>query len=262
MTGSDDQRGEGFDQVLADMRREYLEELGEQIQELLAAAREAADGGREIRNLAEVAIRTAISAKGPAAVLGFPLIEAVAQRLEDFLSDVGDFPPRAVDDIVRYADTFTDLIEGKIRADSSPRDLVRTLPQKLGFSCEDVEVRDVEVMLVMLHGAATHFVERELRQCGYRTTVVTSVFEALPQIVRTRPDLVIISAVMSELSGIDLAIAIATMPATRNTPVALITSLDPEDQYLKLLPPQVPVILKGRSFGDDLAEALDRLFII
>ncbi|MCH8835401.1 MAG: hypothetical protein IH925_05600, partial [Proteobacteria bacterium] len=98
--------------------------------------------------------------------------------------------------------------------------------------------------------------------CGYRITTVTSTFEALPLIVRTKPDMVIISAVMPNLSGIDLAIALAAMPATRNVPMALITSLDADDEYLKLLPDSVPVIHKSPAFGDDLAEALSRLFMI
>ena len=67
---------------------------------------------------------------------------------------------------------------------------------------------------------------------------------------------------MPELSGIDLAVALSAMPATRNIPCALITSLDPEDEYLKFLPGRVPVIHKGPSFGDDLADALSALFLI
>jgi CheY-like chemotaxis protein len=74
--------------------------------------------------------------------------------------------------------------------------------------------------------------------------------------------MVIISAVMPDLSGIDLAIALAAMPATRNVSTALITSLDDDDEYLRLLPGSVPVIHKGASFGDDIAEALSRLFLI
>lgn len=252
----------GFAEVVADLRREYLEELSEQAHELLTKAEKAGNDAAALDALVRDARKLALAAKVPAETLGFALIMAVSQRMEDFLTEVRTLPPRAREDILRYAETLVDLVEGRISSDVEPRALVRTLPQKLGFVVDDIETRDVEVMLVMLHGTATRFVERELHQCGYRTSVVTTTFEALPQIVRTRPDLVVVSAVMPDLSGIDLAIAIATMPATRNIPVALITSLDPDDDYLKLLPAHVPVILKGPTFGDDLAEALDRLFII
>ena len=72
----------------------------------------------------------------------------------------------------------------------------------------------------------------------------------------------IISAMVPELSGINFAIAFAAMPATRNIPTAIITSLSADDDYLKFLPRKVPVIFKGPSFGDDLYRTLDSLFLI
>lgn len=166
------------------------------------------------------------------------------------------------DDLEAFIETLLDIVEGRISVDAEASTLVRTLPPKAGFRISDIEVRDVEVLLVMPYGAAAHFVERELQQCGYRTHTVGNTFDALSVIVRTKPDLVIVGAVMPDLSGIDLVIGLHAMPQTRNIPTALITSLPPEDDYLKLLPPDVPVIHKGEQFGDDLAEALDRLFLI
>jgi len=81
-------------------------------------------------------------------------------------------------------------------------------------------------------------------------------------IIRTKPDFVVVLAMMPELNGIDLAISLTTMPATRNVPLALITSLEDDDDYLNLLPANVPVIHKGESFGDDLFKALDDMFLI
>ncbi len=52
------------------------------------------------------------------------------------------------------------------------------------------------------------------------------------------------------------------MPATRNIGVAVITSLDPEDANLKMLPPTVPIIQKSASFGDDLVKALQEEFLL
>ena len=252
----------GFEEVVSDLRREFLDELAEHTRGLQLKAEEVRRGCCPIEDIARDARRIAVSIQGNASNLGFPMIETVAQRMENFLADVKSFPPRALEDIVKYAEILTDFVEGReVDEDETPH-FVRSLPIKLGFDENEIETRDVEIMLVMLHGTATRFVERELRQCGYRTNAVASTFEAIPQIIRTKPDLVVVSAFMPDLSGIDLAIALASMPATRNIPVAVITSLDPEDEYLGLLPAHVPVILKGPSFGDDLADALDRLFII
>ncbi|MFD1379143.1 PleD family two-component system response regulator [Fodinicurvata halophila] len=105
-------------------------------------------------------------------------------------------------------------------------------------------------------------IEREISECGYRVTSVSTPFHALEMIVRTQPDLVIISAVLADLSGVDLAAGLKAMPQTRNTGMALITSYAREHDSLKYLPSAVPIIRKGASFADDLTSALNDQFII
>jgi CheY-like chemotaxis protein/HPt (histidine-containing phosphotransfer) domain-containing protein len=252
----------GVEEIADELRREFLDEAAETLRRLDVGLQEARHGRLPTEELVAAMRRAALPLRGQSANFGVRLLGTVALRLEDYLANVSHYPPRLFDDLERFVGTMLDVIEGRIPLDADASQVVRGLPRKVGFDVGDVEVRNVEVMLVMLHGVAAHFVEREMQQCGYRTSVVTSTFEALPLIVRTKPDLVIISAVMPELGGIDLAIALAAMPATRNVPTALITSLDPDDPYLRLLPGTVPVIHKGASFGDDLAEALSRLFLI
>ncbi len=99
-------------------------------------------------------------------------------------------------------------------------------------------------------------------ECGYRVTTIGNSYKALEFGARTLPDLMIVSAVMPDLDGINLYIALKAMPATRNIRVAVITSLDRDDANLKMLPPTVPIIHKSASFGDDLAKALQDEFLL
>jgi len=154
------------------------------------------------------------------------------------------------------------MVEGRQASDVVLASVVRTLPPRLGFELGDIQARNVEVMLVMPHGAQTRYVERELQQCGYRVSVVADTIEAFGHVVQSKPDLIVVSALMPHLDGIDLAIALASMPSTRNIPIAVITSLDPGDDALELLPKKIPVVHKGPTFGDDLFTALDSLFLI
>jgi CheY-like chemotaxis protein len=197
-----------------------------------------------------------------AANKGYQALGIVGHRLDDYFRSIKDLPPGVIDDLRKFSDVLVDLLDdpGSIPNDAS--EIVRKLPAKGGFDGTDIEVRSIEVMLVMLPGTGTRFVERELQQCGYRVSRVEDVFDALPTIVRTKPDLVVISGVMQELNGIDLAIGLSAMPATRNVPIALITALGDDDSYLSLLPENVPVIRKGASFADDLFQALDDMFLI
>ena len=249
--------------VLREMRQEFLDEAGDAARDLTLRVERLRHQSGDLVDLIRVARRHALSLRGQGEILGFSPLATVGHRLTDYLSESRTVVPTLVlDDLEAFLEVILDLVEGRIPVDTEQGPLVRRLPAKRGFAPEDIEVRDIEIMLIMEPGAQTHFVERELQQCGYRTVQIGSTFEALPLIVRTKPDMVIISAVMPGLSGIDLAIGVASMPETRNVPTALITSLDPDNELLALLPGQVPIIKKGASFPDDLFEALDNLFLI
>ncbi|WP_159104292.1 hypothetical protein [Sneathiella glossodoripedis] len=51
------------------------------------------------------------------------------------------------------------------------------------------------------------------------------------------------------------------MPVTKNIPVAVLTSLEPEHPDLKPLPIAVGLIRRGDQFGSDLADTLQRFRI-
>ncbi|WP_404385811.1 Hpt domain-containing protein [Caenispirillum salinarum] len=254
--------GGAVDDIIAEMRRTFLDEAADTLRALELVVEDARHDRLPQADMVHRVRTDAVSLRGQAANLGLSLIATVAARLEDYPVGTRQLPPRGFDDMEVFIETLLDIVEGRISMDTEAAALVRKLPPKAGFRVGDIEVRDVEVLLVMPYGAAAHFVERELQQCGYRTHTIGNTFDALSIIVRTKPDLVIVGAVMPDLSGIDLVMGLHAMPQTRNIPTALITSLPPEDDYLKLLPPDVPVIHKGAQFGDDLADALDRLFLI
>ena len=252
----------GFEEVAESVRQEARDETQELLSELDVLLGEVRHDPDRIDDFAAKARHASLIFKKQAGTVGLRLIGTIAHRMENYLSSVRELPPRAVDDMQIYIDKLSDVLEGRIDMNADASSLVRSLPSRVSFSEDDIVVQNIEVMLVMLHGTASHYVERELKQCGYRVTVVTTVFEAFPLVVRTKPDFIIISAIMPELYGIDLAVGLSAMPSTRNIPLALITSLDADDEQLQFLPQSIPIIRKGASFGDDLFKALDDLFLI
>ena len=135
---------------------------------------------------------------------------------------------------------------------------MRKLPSNANFAVEDVEIWITEVMLSMLHGAANHYVQRELPQCGHRVTTASTVLEAFLLILQTKLGLIIISEMMPELDSIE----IFSMSATRKIPLALISSHKLGDEHFGRVPANILIIQKGSSFCDDLFAALDNLFLI
>lgn len=257
------QRTEAYDGVVTDasaemieyMRQDFLDATGEK---LVALDRSLA-GGPDLDALRYFAF----DVKGQARNFGMTVLGLIAARFGDYLNALDHMAEWAVPGVRAFLDGMQGAIDGGIPDDADGRMIVRGLPARprvLGI--DDNDVLDVEVMLVMLHTSQTTFVEREIQACGYRTSIVTSPFEAFELVVLTRPDLVIASAVMPGLGGVDLATALATMPETRNTPVAILTSLGDDSEGLALLPKSVPVIHRGDSFGDDLARAMSHHFLL
>ncbi len=193
-----------------------------------------------------------------------PLVTIVAHRLSEYLADLKEVDAGQLDDVQTFVDQIRQALEGKVDSSTTgSAKVVRALPARrvAEFNPADVKVTDVEVMLVVPDKAMSRIVERELAACGYRVSNVHSPFQALEMAVRTRPDMVIVSGVLGDLSGVDIACALSSMPTTRNLPVAILTSYSWGHPSLQDLPSRVPVIRKGPNFGDDLAEALSRLHI-
>lgn len=241
-------------EMVENLRREFVDETLERLQTL--------DTGLvdQLGVIREFFFQT----RGQAHNFNLPLLDVVCRQAENYLSALTTIDGRREADIRRYLDAATDILEGTISSDTDPAQLVRTLPGRVSdaFSPDSIEIREVEVMLVMHHNAQTHFIEREVQACGYRVTIITSTLEALAHATRTKPDFMIVSAVMPGLSGIDLVMGLCHMPETRNIPLALITSLPAESDWLRVLPDGIPVIRKGQSFGDDLANALNEAFLL
>lgn len=252
----------GVGEIVDQLRIEFLDEVRETLRQLNFKLEDVRHEKIKIEEVVEDFQRATLGFKGQAHNYDMAPLATLAARAEDYLANVKTFPPRTLDDLQIFVDRMTDFSEANDQDDIDISKLVRNLPAKVKVEESILDIRNVEVLLVMHHGAATHFVEREMQECGYRISTCTSTLDAIPLIIRSKPDLVIISAMLPELSGIDLACGLTAMPATRNIPIALITSLDENDDYLKLLPERVPIIHKSASFGDDLADALSDLFLI
>lgn len=263
MTENGAGRPNGPHEIVDQLRQEFVDEAVETLQSLDVALEDARHGRKPEAELVREMRRAAVSLRGGAANFGNRAFATIAHRLDEYLANAPEaLPPRAWLELSDFLGLLIRAASGELPVDKELPGLVRGLPSKLGFDIAEIRPRDVEVLLVMPQGAQTKYVERELQQCGYRVCVVPDTIEAFSQVVQTKPDLIIVSALMDHLDGIDLAIALVSMPSTRNIPIAVITSLDPSDERLALLPKKVPVVHKGPSFGDDLFSALDSLFLI
>ncbi len=253
---------DGADATFQALREEFLEDAGEDLKNFLSYRNEAVAGSRPLDAVLHDARRVAVMLIGGANGFELPLVSVAAHRFDDYVASLSPDDAHGLAHLAVYGETLLDLVSEPVDKEETAAHLVRRLPAKGTFDPDQVDVREVEVLLVMQPGVATRVIERELIECGYRVATFTNSYKALEFAARTLPDLMIISAVMPDLDGIDLCIALKAMPATRNIGVAVITSLDPDDANLKHLPSTVPIIQKSASFGDDLAKALQDEFLL
>lgn len=194
--------------------------------------------------------------------VNMPAVELIVHRFDDYISDVSTPSDEQIDDLQAFCDRLRAALDGDDPAQPIELpEMVRQLPARKTFDISDITFLNIEVMLINSQRATAHFVERELQACGYRVVNVARSFEAIEMVVRTKPDMIICSAVLDELSGVDLACAFSSMPATAKIPFALLTSFSWGHPSLEGLPTRCAIIRKGPQFGDDLAEALARFQI-
>ncbi|SDE34031.1 Hpt domain-containing protein [Kordiimonas lacus] len=247
--------------LLEELRTEAIDTVEDRLRSLTEAVQDFQAGIIQ-GNDALAAIRLeAHSLKSVAQSFEMKSLKVMCHRFEDYFFNMKELTPESCKDILFYADRMAECLEAFIQnREIDVSQMMRKLPNKGGFNVGDITVTDIEVMLVMEPGIATKIVTRELLECGYRMINVASTMDAIQLIPSMRPDAVIVSRVMPELTGIDLACALKAMPSTRDIPVALIATSQKE-KYTDL-PADVPVLRKGANFADDVADVFVKLGIL
>ena len=251
--------GQSLDEVTAALRIEFIERAGDHLDELDAAITAAEADAASGRIPDDVEFRHHVrSLKSSGGTMGLPLVTVIAHRLEDYMSEMEAAGGSALAGIQVFVGRIRDAIEGRINdSTDNAAEIARAMPIA-GVADFDVVKVDKEVMLISPKDTSSRIVSRELQACGFRVVNVPSPFVALEQIALTKPDLAIATAVLDGLTGIDLACAVRSMPATHALHFALMTSFEEGHNALKSLPEGVPVIRKGPDLPDDLAEVLYR----
>jgi CheY-like chemotaxis protein len=248
------------EEVNALAEREVLDETRDVIDGFNIALQQVRGGDKD--KILEKLRQDAFSLRSKAQTVSIHGLAPLTQRLDEYVSNTGELSESAIGDIQTYVDRIAALLDGEeVVAAGDVARVVREMPHQPAFAVDDIVISEVEAMVVMPQRSAARAVQRELAACGYRTSVVTNPLEAIGLIIETQPDFVISAMVMPRISGADLCCALAAMPATKNIPVAVLTSLELDHPDLAALPMTVGRIRRGSQFGDDLAEVLQRFKI-
>jgi CheY-like chemotaxis protein/HPt (histidine-containing phosphotransfer) domain-containing protein len=192
--------------------------------------------------------------KGRGGSFGFPAISLIVHKLEDYL-EVIDAPA----DHVRDIQAFLDIIRGIAETGIYPPEneypvLLRSLPCHRREVSPSRPAREIHVLLAMPKDVQQRIVRQELASCGFDVTCVDTGVDAIRLALSTRPDAVFASLVLPDMSGTDLARALATIGTARKCPFGLLTTKTPDDPELAGFPGWV--ITKDEQFMETLTERL------
>jgi len=245
------------DDPFENLRRSFREETEERLGLMDKLVEEALKGAIAFAAALAQLRRDAHTIKGMGDASGFPLVSTVAHRLENYLDDIDGQPyERSLKDIRAYIDAMTSAMAGAASDDSAIAAVLRSLPVPTAFNPDDVVMHRVEALLVTASRVVGRLVGRELGACGIRAVLTQSPSEAFTLAIRMRPDLIIASATLAEVSGMELAGALAAMATTSKIPIAILTSLSKDDLARQGLPAGIPTIHTGERLSGDLAAVI------
>lgn len=246
-----------MDELMEQLKSEFSDYMSDRLSVLYKALDSLKQGNATSTDTLREIRREIHSLKGAGSTFGYPIVSLIAQRLETYLSGLKDLDEKHVAAVQVFADRIAEMAEREEQPDiAATNQIIRRLPARFEFDITDVEVRDVEIMLVTPNKLVARRAATELAACGFRVNIVSDPIEAISIAVRVPPDMLIASAVMDGLGGIDLIRGLRAMSVTQHVPVALMTSMGADQ--LRGMPDEAAVVRLGATFGDDIAAAITR----
>lgn len=242
------------DDILARLKVEFVADALDRVEDLERLLERCSKGdcsGLEV--LAEVR-RQAHSIKGMGGSFGYPAVSAIGHRLEDYLSGLKELSERHITDCYHFFDVLREILkEGEDPGEAISDIILQKLPAKWTPALGDAP-GNVEVLVAISARVLKSSVERELHNLGYRFFNAQGGFDVLQLSLMMRPHAVIVSAVLPNIWGLDVARALGNMEVTRDLPVGILTSFS--DEKIGPMPPSAVII---RETVDSLDEGLAQI---
>ncbi|MDF1750482.1 MAG: Hpt domain-containing protein [Alphaproteobacteria bacterium] len=242
---------------------EFLDSVDDCSDQIEALSDKAVRAGGDTAPTLHAIRREAHKIKGVGGSYGFPLVSTIAHRLEDFLAEETSMSVEVASGVAIFLDHIRAIARsGKEPTGQDATDLLRTLPSRLLPADFTVSVVNVEVLLGVPSAITAKIVRDILQNCGFRVVQAKTMLDCFTQSFRAKPDAVIFSQTLDELSGAELVTALGAMPTTKSIPSAVLTSLALNHPGLSELPKSVSVVRMGKEhFDSDMAAFLSRIEI-
>ncbi len=243
------------------LRQDFIDDCTQKIENTSDFFENIAEGNGDATDNLLLAMGEIHSIKGMGSSFGYPSITVVAHKMEDFLTHKEILTLENIKD----AYIFIDIINGLLKRDTQPSsqeisDIARSLPSSTQeFGIKEQTQRSIEVLSIMPKSIQQRLIGDELAACGFHVSCLNSSFEAIEFATNTKPDLIVISAIIDSISGVELANIMRAIEVTKDTPIIVVTSFDERRLSEDILPEKVAIARKDKNFTDDLSLCLIEL---
>jgi len=242
--------------ILREVRLEFIETTTERlttVDNLITAMMEERAGDDDLFELQ----RHIHSIKGQGTTFDFPTVTKVAHRMEDYMETAQSLGFQQLKAVQRFVDAIRGIIEsGTDPADSDASKILAGLPVTAWEAPKIATPREVKLLIVLPKGLQRKIIGREMASCGFHIYNAETPVEGLSLAIEQKPDIVVASGVMTQMSGKEFAWVLNAVETTKKCRLVIATSADDDSASLAGLPPEVAVAHKGERFNEELTEHL------
>ena len=248
-----------FEEAMARFRAEFVDNSGDRLDEIDSQIDRLHTMDDGFDGLFLELQRSIHTMKGTAGSYGFPTVTAIAHRLEDYFETTETIGRAELGYIQVFVDTIRRIFEsGDNPSDGEAMAILKGLPNVTADANDTSTqtIKDVSVVLVMPLSVQRKIIASELASCGFRVTMAETGVAAVAVVVANRPEIIVASFELKDMTGGELAHVFASIEATRNHHFMLMTSFELDDPRLASLPEGAAVVRKGVNFAKDVMDIL------
>jgi CheY-like chemotaxis protein len=112
--------------------------------------------------------------------------------------------------------------------------LVRQLRQQVVVSAPATLERQPSILIVDDDAHIRELLSQEFSEAGYRLRLASNGREALAEVRRERPDLVVLDVMMPEINGFDVAAVLKNDPQTHDIPIIILSIVQDRERGFRL----------------------------
>ncbi|MFZ4761567.1 MAG: Hpt domain-containing protein [Alphaproteobacteria bacterium] len=251
------------DRLVNSLKDDFLQDCDARLSRMEAALSAFDEKRIDVQSLILQLVREAHNIKGTGSAFGFTALSMISHRLEDFIRGYGEDIVHKMPELYDYVDKLGNIVEsGSNIDDGELATLLKSLPSYSKLEkTEPNDLPPLDVVLITSSITLGRIIGRQLDGLGLNVSTFYDPFQALSYIVRMQPDLVVTSAVLNGMTGVDLLSCLQVMHHTGHILGIIVTSTKKDAKDNSHSQQQFKIAFLEKTLKEDLLNFIHRFCI-